>query len=113
MVKSLLIVDDQAMYLKSLELALKDKYKIFLASELYQSLKILNDETCEIALVDIRLDEEDSSNIDGLKILEWIKMNKPQVSTFMMSAYHEFLYAEKALNLGAKHFFKSQLTSTA
>ena len=55
-----------------------------------------------MALIDIRLDEDDDSNIDGLKILEWIKMNKPEISAFVMNAYKEFNYAEQALNLGAK-----------
>lgn len=63
----------------------------------------------DIALIDIRLDEKDEKNIDGLKILEWIKMNKPEVSAFVMSAFREFSYAEEALNLGAKHFFKKPI----
>ncbi len=43
------------------------------------------------------------------KILEWIKMNKPEISAFVMSAYREFSYAEQALNLGAKHFFRKPI----
>ncbi len=106
--KKILIVDDQKMYLKSLEIVLKKKYDVFLSNSYDSAIEQLKKEI-NIALIDIRLDENDDSNIDGLKILEWIKMNKPEISTFVMSAYREFSYAEQALNLGARHFFKKPI----
>lgn len=107
--KKILIVDDQLMYLKSLELALKKQYEVVLAINLEKAIDILQVENCDIVLIDIRLDEEDDKNVDGLKILEWLKMNKPKVAPFVMSAYQEFSYAEQALNLGARHFFKKPI----
>ncbi len=107
--KNLLIIDDQLLYLKSLEMALKKKYKVFSASTYDQSIKKMMDQNIDIALIDIRLDENDNQNVDGLKILEWIQKNKPQIPVFMMSAYREFSYAEQALNLGAKHFFRKPI----
>ena len=96
------------MYLKSLESALKKNYYVLTATNFEYSLDILSQDI-DIALIDIRLNEEDEKNIDGLKILEWIKMNKPDISAFVMSAYREFSYAEQALNLGAKHFFRKPI----
>jgi len=106
--QKLLIIDDQMLYLKSLELALKKKFDVSTANSYEEALNKIEDDV-ELALIDIRLDENDEKNIDGLKILEWIKMNKPEISTFVMSAYKEFSYAEQALNLGAKHFFKKPI----
>ena len=106
--KKILVVDDQTLYLKSLELALRKKYQILTASNYQEALECLKDNV-SLALIDIRLDENDDKNIDGLKILEWIKMNKPGIACFVMSAYREFSYAEQALNLGAKHFFKKPI----
>jgi len=106
--KKILIVDDQIMYLKSLELVLKKQYEVNLAQTFNEAIKQLENEF-DIALIDIRLEEDDDSNIDGLKILEWIKMNKPEMSSFIMSSYREFSYAEQSLNLGAKHFFKKPI----
>ena len=106
--KKLLIVDDQILYLKSLEVALRKKFVIKSVTNYNEAIKIL-EEDIDIALIDIRLDEEDDKNFDGLKIVEWIKMNKPEISVFVMSAYREFSYAERALNLGAKHFFKKPI----
>ena len=103
--KALLIVDDQLLYLKSLELVLKKDYVIFLAQNYDEAINFLTNQSIDLALIDIRLDENDEENIDGLKILEWIKMNKPSIMAFAMSAYQQFNYAERALKLGAKHFF--------
>ncbi len=106
--KKLLIIDDQHDYLNSLAVALKKKFEITLATNYTSALNELQ-KGIDIALIDIRLDQNDEKNIDGLKILEWIKMNSPEVSSFIMSSYTEFSYAEQALNLGAKHFFKKPI----
>ena len=107
--KQILVVDDQMLYLKSLELALRKQYQVLTASDYAQALEILEKNDVSLALIDIRLDENDEKNIDGLKIVEWIKMNKPDITCFVMSAYREFSYAEQALNLGARHFFKKPI----
>ena len=106
--KSILIIDDQVLYLKSLEFALKKQFNVLTAQSYNEALERLK-EKVDIALIDIRLDENDKSNMDGLKILEWIKMNRPNISSFVMSAYEEFRYAEQALNLGSNHFFKKPI----
>ena len=107
--KRLLIVDDQELYLKSLSLPLKRSFEIETAPDYDKAIEKLKTKEIDLALIDIRLDEKDDSNTDGLKILEWIRMNRPDVSVFIMSAYREFDYAETALNLGAKHFFKKPI----
>ncbi len=106
--KKLLIIDDQQQYLDSLTVYLKKKFEVNTSTNYNEALEKLKSGT-DIALIDIRLNESDEKNIDGLKILEWIKMNKPEVSAFVMSAFREFSYAEQALNLGAKHFFKKPI----
>jgi len=106
--KKLLIIDDQSMYLTSLAVALKKKFEVVTVSNYSDAIQKLGEHQ-DLALIDIRLDESDEKNIDGLKILEWIKMNTPEISAFVMSAFKEFSYAEQALNLGAKHFFKKPI----
>lgn len=110
--RKILIIDDQSFYLNSLEVALKKKFSVETAANYDDAIDKLehpSEKEFDAALIDIRLDQNDEENIDGLKILEWIKMNKPQISAFVMSAYKEFSYAEQALNLGAKHFFKKPI----
>ena len=106
--KNLLIIDDQQQYLDSLAISLKKKFSVLTGNSLSSAIHELSKDI-DIALIDIRLDEQDDKNIDGLKILEWIKLNRPTISVFVMSAYREFSYAETALNLGAKHFFKKPI----
>ncbi len=106
--KRILIVDDQELYLNSLAFALQKHYEVSTAKSLIEATDQLSKDF-EIALVDIRLDEKEEGNIDGIKLLEWIRMNKPDTSVFMMSAYREFSYAEQSLNLGARHFFKKPI----
>lgn len=106
--KKLLIVDDQELYLNSLAFALSKHFDVTVALSLEEAIDRLK-EDIDIALIDIRLDETQEENIDGLKLLEWIKMNKPDISVYIMSAYREFTYAEQALNLGARHFFRKPI----
>jgi DNA-binding NtrC family response regulator len=106
--EKILIIDDQEIYLNSLEFALKNHFEVTLATSKNNALEKLMSHF-DIVLIDIRLDENQEGNVDGIKILEWIRMNKPGTSVFMMSAYREFSYAEESLNLGAKHFFRKPI----
>jgi DNA-binding NtrC family response regulator len=106
--KTILIVDDQELYLNSLAFALQKQFDVTVAKSKDEALKKLNIDF-DIALVDIRLNEKEEKNIDGIKLLEWIKMNKPETSVFMMSAFREFSYAEQSLNMGARHFFRKPI----
>jgi ActR/RegA family two-component response regulator len=107
--KKILIVDDQAVYLQSLEFVLSKRFDVITAKSKEEAISSLEKVSFDIALLDIRLSENDSTNNDGLRILEWIQMHKQGISVFVMSAYSEFSYAETALNLGAKHFFKKPI----
>jgi DNA-binding NtrC family response regulator len=106
--KKILIIDDQELYLVSLEIALSDEFEVFTARSLSEAKELL-DTRLNLALIDIRLDENDDQNRDGLILLEHIRKNFPQITPFVMSAYREFSYAEQALNLGARHFFQKPI----
>jgi len=107
--KNMLIVDDQHLYLNSLELILKRDYNVFKAHNKKVALEILKIEKIDLALIDIRLDENEYDNSNGLEILKWININKNNIVSFIMSAYREISYAKIALNLGAKHFFEKPI----
>jgi len=44
------------------------------------------------------------NNSDGLKLLKWSKLNKPDASAFIMSAYKKFSYAAEVLKIGRQPF---------
>lgn len=104
----ILIVDDIEEYLRSLENALKTEFDV-IKSRTLKEAKEKVDEKIDVALIDIRLSEEDMSNRDGLVFLEWLKMNYPKVPAIVMSAYREFDLAVDALNLGAEYFLKKPI----
>ena len=103
-----LIIDDVEEYLRSLENALRSQFQVITTTSL-DGAKETMDKSIDIALVDIRLSEEDSSNRDGLLFLEWARMNYPQVPVIMMSAYREFDLAVDSLNLGAAYFLRKPI----
>lgn len=104
----LLIVDDIEDYLRSLENTLKDEYEVITARNLSEAREKAK-QGIDLALIDIRLSEEDMTNRDGLVFLEWLKMNYPRVPAIVMSAYQEFDLAVDALNLGAKYFLRKPI----
>lgn len=106
--KKILIVDDVEEYLNSLKRALSGKYEVILASSLNEA-KVKFDETVVLALLDIRLSEEDMSNRDGIILLGWIKENFPGIPVIMMSAYRDFDSAVDSINLGASAYLKKPI----
>lgn len=104
----ILIVDDIEEYVRSLENALRVDFEILRAMSLEQAKQKM-DESIKVALVDIRLKEDDPNNRDGLVFLEWVKMNFPNTKVIIMSAYKEFDLAVEALNLGAEYFLRKPI----
>lgn len=106
--KKILIIDDQEIYLNSIKFALHKHFDVDTA--LSKEGALLKLETYyDIALIDIRLDEADENNTEGLELLAWIKKYKPEISVFVMSAHREFQFAEQSINLGALNFFRKPI----
>jgi len=104
----ILIVDDIEDYLQSLQRSLERDFEVLTATSIDEAKKKITKEL-ELLLLDIRLDESDPSNRDGLLLLEWSKMNFPQIPVVMMSVYREFDLAVDSLNLGASYFLRKPI----
>lgn len=103
----LLIVDDLIEYVESLEFMAEDYFEeIYKAADLIQAQKITAEVKPEIAIIDIRLSEEDVNNKDGLLLLKWLKQEGYHTKVMMISAYKDFDYAIEAINAGAEYFLK-------
>jgi two-component system response regulator HydG len=66
-------------------------------------------ESVQLAILDIRLSEEDMANRDGIIFLGELKRQYPHVPVIMMSAYRDFDAVADALNLGALHYLKKPI----
>lgn len=104
----ILIVDDLIDYLQSLTNALETDFDIVPAASLSEAKEKLN-ENIDLILSDIRLNESDPNNIDGIRLLEWSKKNFPEIPVVLMTVYRDFEIAVDALNLGAAKFLKKPI----
>jgi DNA-binding NtrC family response regulator len=108
--KKVLVVDDIEDYLYDIETYLEGDYEVLLAKSKKEALEILEKNEISLAILDIRLDENEPDNQEGLELLKWMKKNKPDTPVITMSAYQEFDYAVDALNLGAEYFMKKPIS---
>jgi two-component system, NtrC family, response regulator AtoC len=94
---SVLIVDDEALTLRTLGRALGDEgFEVFLAMSGEEALKIFVDEKPDFALLDVVL-----PGISGIEVLREAKVSSASTIFVMMSAYHMVDRAVEAMKLGA------------
>ncbi len=94
---SVLIVDDEALTLRTLGRALGDEgFEVFLAMGGEEALKIFADERPDFALLDVVL-----PGMNGIEVLRQAKVASPSTVILMMSAYHMVDRAVEAMKLGA------------
>lgn len=104
-----LIVDDIPEYVDSIEAYLEDSFEVLKAGSLDKAKKILEENIVSIAIIDIRLKEDDPENKEGLELLKWLKEKSSETKIIVMSAYKEFDFAVEALNAGADYFMRKPL----
>jgi len=95
-VKSVLIVDDEVGTRESLKMILKNDYKVFLAKDAEEAFRQIGEHPPDIILLDIILPD-----IDGLRVLEKIKQNEPELTVIMITATRTVKTAVEAMKLGA------------
>ena len=105
----ILIVDDVQEYADSLSRALEAGHETVVVNNLEDGKRRM-DNSVGLALVDVRLSEEDIANRDGIMLLSWLRENYPSVPVVMMSAYRDFDAALDTLNLGACRFLKKPIS---
>ena len=100
MAHSILILDDEALTLRTISRALRDEgYEVFVAMTGEEAMEIFGRERPELAMLDIVL-----PGIDGIEVLRQIKRAAPQTVVVMMSAYHVVDRAVEAMKLGAHDY---------
>jgi len=108
-VKKALIVDDIPEYVDTMEAYLEDMFDVLTAQSLAQAKSVLKDNPIDLAIIDIRLNEEDPENKEGIYLLKWLRERMPEAGVIVMSAYKEFDYAVEALNAGADYFMRKPI----
>lgn len=96
---NLLIVDDEEHTREGLELALEDKFEIFLASSAEEAFNALEAEKFEVVLTDLRMSGE-----SGMSVIDFTIRHAPESICIMMTAYGEVDVAVEAMKRGAFDF---------
>lgn len=101
--EKILIVDDQyGIRLLLFEVFSKDGYNTFQASNGKEALKIVETESPDIVLLDMKI-----PGMDGLEILKHIRKINNSLKVIMMTAYGELDMLEEATKYGVlTHFTK-------
>jgi DNA-binding NtrC family response regulator len=95
-VRSVLIVDDEVGARESLKMILKNDYEVFLARDAEEAFSQIKAHSPDVILLDIILPD-----LDGIKVLEKLKKNDPDVIVIMITATKTVKTAVEAMKLGA------------
>ena len=97
MAYSILVVDDEALTLKTIGRALQaEGYEVAVAASGEDAVKSFTQEHTDLVLLDVVL-----PGIDGIEVLRQIRRINPATVVLMMSAYHMVDRAVESMKLGA------------
>lgn len=96
---NLLIVDDEQHTREGLELALEDKFEVFLASSPEEAFNAIDAEKFEVVLTDLRM-----SGQSGMSVIDFSIQHPTSPICIMMTAYGEVDVAVEAMKRGAFDF---------
>ena len=105
----ILVVDGIPEYLDVIGVILPEEYAVDKALSLEEAKEKIKENPPDLAIIDVRLNEEDETNKEGLELLRWIKENYPSIKVIMISAYREFEFRTESLALGAEFFLEKPL----
>jgi DNA-binding NtrC family response regulator len=94
--RSVLVVDDEIAVRECVKMILKNDYEVFLAKNAEEAFSQIKEQTPDVVLLDIILPD-----LDGLKVLERIKQNDPNITVVMVTATTTVKTALEAKKLGA------------
>ncbi|MFH2064482.1 MAG: sigma-54 dependent transcriptional regulator [Pseudomonadota bacterium] len=106
MFPTIMIVDDEPSILKSLSGLLMDEdFEVITASNGYEALKIIDEESPDLVLLDIWM-----PGIDGIETLKEIKKKNPHIQVVMITGHGTIETAVKATKFGAFDFIEKPLS---
>jgi len=97
--RKVLIVDDELGTRESLKMILKKDYEVLLAKDAEEAFIKIKEHSPDVVLLDILLPD-----LDGLKVLERIKQNDPEIIVIMITATKTVKTAVEAMKLGAHDY---------
>lgn len=107
---NILIVDDEQTIREGIRSSIDwGKYGISICDAVdngFMALNIIERDSPEIVITDIRM-----SDMNGLELLQIVKEKYPMIKVILISAYNDFQYAQKALELNAFYYLLKPIDS--
>jgi len=98
--KNILLVDDDTGVRTVFSSILrKEGYRVTAVKNGYEAIKVIDEESFDLALVDLRM-----PGLDGIQVLEKIKSRRPQTRVIIYSAYGSVEDAVEAMRKGAADY---------
>jgi DNA-binding NarL/FixJ family response regulator len=104
----ILIVDDHALVRRGLAYVVRESFadaEVIEGDDAQHALRIMNETSVDIALVDVRMPEP-----DGLQLLHEIKAGWPDVPVIMLTSFEHAPYVKQALAEGAAGYMLKDAT---
>lgn len=99
-----LIIDDEQAICSSLQFALEDEFDVQATTDPYKGLAILKEQEFDFCLLDLKI-----GAVNGLEILEEIKIIQPSTVVVMMTAYGSISSSVEAIKKGAYTYLTKPL----
>jgi CheY-like chemotaxis protein len=94
----ILVVDDQPDWRKTLSgLLLDEGYETRLASTRHEALQVASSEQFDVALLDVRLDEADEGNREGLMLMHQLIRMDPAISVIILTGFADVEMIQESL----------------
>ncbi len=97
--RRILVVDDLYEWQDSLSGLLRDYgYQTETAGTTVRAKELLGAQPFDIALLDIRLDDSDEENVEGLELGEYIHAHYPKTAVIILTGFGRIEYAQRIMN---------------
>lgn len=98
--KHILLVDDEAIILKTISGKMKDEgFKVLTASTGSEALDLFQNNKIDMVVTDLMME-----GIGGLQVLEGVKEHNPETAVIILTGYGDLTSAIDALRLGADDY---------
>jgi DNA-binding NtrC family response regulator len=111
MSKHILLIDDEVGILNAYKrLIQRPGVNVDTAESFDETMSLLNDQHYDIVIADLRLTGVQEN--EGLKILQYVKQQKPETGVIILTGYGSVEVMKKAFSLGANYYFEKPIPYT-
>ncbi len=103
---AILILDDEEAICSALRFALEDEYQVYTSTDAQTAFQVLAGQDVNLVLLDQRL-----GAVDGLEVLQSIRMRYPQTLVIAMTAYGSIESSVEAMQRGAYYYLTKPLVT--